>query len=50
MCLGAWNYIAPIVRRDTQAALKAYAAANNVTLPAFEPTDAVIQDRCAPDV
>lgn len=48
-CLGAWNYIGPAIQHDTRAALEKYAQANSITLPHFEASDAVIQDRCASD-
>lgn len=48
-CAGAWPFIRSTITKDTQAAFQQWAADSNVSLPAYEPNDVVIQSRCAPD-
>lgn len=46
-CSGAWQLIRPTIINDTHAAVQAWAAASNYTLPSFTPGDTVIQSRCS---
>jgi hypothetical protein len=43
---GAWTLQREMIRRDTHAAVQAWAAETKTELPQFEPRDVVIQSRC----
>lgn len=48
-CHGAWLFIRPIIVNGTHTAMTRWMRANNVTAPAFQPGDTVIQSRCSRD-
>eukprot|EP00877_Chromochloris_zofingiensis_P015247 jgi/Chrzof1/9977/Cz04g22180.t1 len=48
-CVGAWTEIRPVIQQETQAAFARWANTTGFAIPAFQPSDVVIQVRCAKD-